>query len=198
MRHHCERLNGGWGDKQYGYIPKEEAMSSTASLKSVLLTAVIDAHEEQDVAIADIPNTFVQTKLEHDEDKAVVCLWGPLAQMLHDLAPDVYCLYMQKDKASQAIFFVHLLMALYSIMKAALLYYHCFVANIKAEGFILTPYDPCIANKLIKNSQLTLVWHVNDIKISHLKLSVVNHMIEWLKTTYECIFEDGFGTMCIS
>ena len=33
------------GDKQCGYILREEAASPTASLKSVLLTAIIDAQE---------------------------------------------------------------------------------------------------------------------------------------------------------
>ena len=47
------------GDKQHGYIPKEEAASPMASLELVLLTAVIDAHESQDVAIANVPNAFV-------------------------------------------------------------------------------------------------------------------------------------------
>ena len=48
-------------DKQCGYIPKEEATSPTASLESVLLTAVIDAKEGQDIAICDVPNAFIQT-----------------------------------------------------------------------------------------------------------------------------------------
>ena len=89
-------------------------------------------------------------------------------------------------------------MALYGIMKAMLLYYWHFVADIKSEGFALNPYNPCITNKIVDDSQLTLVWHVNDIKISHLKSSVIDSMIKWLKTTYEHIFEDGSGAMQIS
>ena len=49
------------GDKQHGYIPKEEAISPTMSLKLVLLTTVIDVQEGQDIAICDIPNAFIQT-----------------------------------------------------------------------------------------------------------------------------------------
>ena len=186
------------GDKQCSYIPKKEAVSPMASLELVLLTAVIDAHEGWDVTIADMLNAFVQTKLEHDNDNAIVCLQGPLAQMLHDLAPDVYGPFLWKDKASQPILFFCLLMTLYGIMKAVLLYYCCFVADIKSEGFALNPYDPCITNKIVDDSQLTLVWHVDDIKISHLKSSVVDNMIKWLKATYECIFEDGSSAMHIS
>ena len=48
-------------DKQCSYIPKEEATSPTVSLKLVLLTAIIDMQEGQDVAICDVPNAFIQT-----------------------------------------------------------------------------------------------------------------------------------------
>ena len=48
-------------DKQCGYIPKEEAMSPTMSLELVLLTAIIDVQEGQDVAICNVSNAFIQT-----------------------------------------------------------------------------------------------------------------------------------------
>ena len=43
---------------------KEEARSPTASLDAILLTCVIDAYEEREVATVDILNAFVQTDLD--------------------------------------------------------------------------------------------------------------------------------------
>jgi len=71
------------------YIPKEDAASPMAHLESVMLTALIDAEEGQDVAIADIPNTFVQMQLEDDNDKVIMHLCRPLATLLCELAPEV-------------------------------------------------------------------------------------------------------------
>ena len=62
------------GDKQCGYIPKEEAASPTMSLESVLLTTVIDVQEGQDNAICNVPNAFIQTCLTNDKDKSVMQL----------------------------------------------------------------------------------------------------------------------------
>ena len=59
------RLVAG-GNKQRGTINKEDAASPTAALESILLTATIDAKEGRDVAIIDIPNAFVQTRIEDD------------------------------------------------------------------------------------------------------------------------------------
>ena len=186
------------GNKQRGYIDKEEAASPTASLESVLLTATIDAQEQRDVAIVDVPNAFVQTRLEDDNDKAIMRMRGPLASLMVKIAPNVYGSYIRKNKLGELVLYVHLLNALYGIMKAALLYYRRFVSDIKSIGFELNPYDPCVANKIVRGKQLTLVWHVDDIKISHVKYSVVTRMISWLKSTYERIFEDGSGAMKVS
>ena len=58
-------------------------------------------------------------------------------------------------------------------------------------GFELNPYDPCVANKTINGKQLTLVWHVDYIKASHVEEEVVTSMAKWLRKTYERIFKDG-------
>ena len=64
------------GNKQRDTLDKTEVTSPTATLESVLLTAIIDAKEGRDVAIIDIPNAFIQTRLDNDKDKAIMRLRG--------------------------------------------------------------------------------------------------------------------------
>ena len=80
-------------------------------------------------------------------------------------------------------------------MKAALLFYLKFVKNLKSIGFVLNPYDPCTANKIVDGAQLTVVWHVDDLKVSHVDAGVVTRMSVWLQNTYERLFDDGSGAM---
>jgi hypothetical protein len=47
------------GNKQQGYITKEDASSPTVSLEAVLLTCIVYENKNRDVAIVDIPNAFV-------------------------------------------------------------------------------------------------------------------------------------------
>ena len=35
------------------------------------------------------------------------------------------------------------------------------------EGFVANPYDSCVMNKMIGGKQCTVLWHVDDLKISH-------------------------------
>jgi hypothetical protein len=46
------------GKKQRDYIPKEDASSPTVAIESVLLSCIIDAEEEREVAVIDIPNAL--------------------------------------------------------------------------------------------------------------------------------------------
>jgi hypothetical protein len=48
----------------------------------------------------------------------------------------------------------------------------------------LNPYDPCVANKMINHKQFTMVWHVDDIKMSHDDEEEVTQMIKWLRSIY--------------
>ena len=80
-------------------------------------------------------------------------------------------------------------------MKAALLFYIKFVKNLKSIGFELNPYDLCVANKIVDSAQLTVLWHVDDLKVSHVDAGVVTRMSVWLQKTYERLFDDGSGDM---
>jgi len=67
--------------------------------------------------------------------------------------------------------------------------------SLKSKGFKLNPYDSCVANKQVKGEQLTVCFHVDDCKISHVSPKVVDETIEWQQSEYEHIFEDGTGLM---
>jgi hypothetical protein len=49
-------------------------------------------------------------------------------------------------------------------MRASLLFYRKLQKELDAYGFIVNPYNPCIANMTSKDGkQLTLIWHIDDL-----------------------------------
>ena len=38
---------------------------------------------------------------------------------------------------------------------------------LKAYEFVINPYDSCVANSMINGKQMTVTWHVDDLKVSH-------------------------------
>ena len=69
---------------------------------------------------------------------------------------------------------------------------------LRAKGFTKNPYDPCVWNKIMNGKQLTIVFHVDNCKLSHVESKVLDDTIEWLRRDYESIFEDGSGKMKVS
>jgi hypothetical protein len=79
------------GNKQWGYIMKENARSPTVSSEVVMLACQIKSNENRDrnVAIGDILNAFIQTVVEDEKDRVFICIHGPLVDVLATIAPDV-------------------------------------------------------------------------------------------------------------
>ena len=115
--------------------------------------------------------------------------------MIVATAPEIYKKYVTVNRKGELVLYVEAINALYGIMKAALLFYITFVKNLKSVGFQLNPYDPCVANKIVDGAQLTVFWHINDLKVSHKHGGVVTRMTAWLKKTYERLFKYGSGAM---
>ena len=51
------------GNKQREYISKEDAISPTVATNRVLMLCIIDAEEDRDVDLINIPNEFIQTRV---------------------------------------------------------------------------------------------------------------------------------------
>ncbi len=71
----------------------------------------------------------------------------------------------------------------------------CLLAIFGLPWHMTNPYDPCLANKQVKGEQLIVYFPVDDCKISHLLPKVVDESIEWLRSKYEHVFEDGTREM---
>jgi hypothetical protein len=144
------------GNKQRDYISKEDASSPTAATEAVLLSCIIDAEEGSDIAMVDIPNAFVQTRVENEKDVTFIKICGVLVDILAEIAPDVYKSYVSRYKKGMKQLMVKCHNALYGTMVASLLYYRKFVKCLTDVGFIINPYDPCVANKIIEGKQMTI------------------------------------------
>ena len=101
------------GNKQRDYISKEDASSPTVATEAVLLSCIIDAEEERDVAVIDIPNAFIQTRVEDEKDMAFINICGVLVDILVEIAPDVYKLHVTTNKKGVKQLLVQFQNALY-------------------------------------------------------------------------------------
>lgn len=91
-----------------------------------------------------------------------------------------YKKYVSKDpRTGKDRLYVRLKKAHYGTLKAACLFFKDLTKCPKEYGFKANLYDPCVMNKDIKGSQCTIAWHVDEIKISHKKQSVLEKVLDY-------------------
>ena len=184
----CGKLKGRTcadGSSQRGQYTKEQTTSPTVSTDALMLSLMIDALEERDVATADVVGAYLLA----DMDEFV------LIKLTGD-AVDIMCKANAKYRpfvameSGKKVLYLQLLKALYGCVRSALLWYDLFVSTLKEQGFTLNPYDLCTANKMIDGHQCTIVWYVDDNKISHVDEAVVSNVI--------ALIEEKVGKMTVT
>jgi hypothetical protein len=136
-------------------------MALSSQTESTFITAAIAANEHRVVRCYDIPSAFVNTDV--DEDMLMV-LKGELVEMMVQIAQQVYRKFVTVDRKGTPILYVKLQKALYGLMQASLLFYRKLRKEMEQYGFMINPYEPCIANKTTASGeQLTVIWNVDDL-----------------------------------
>ncbi len=119
------------GAPQRAYIPKENAVSPMVSTESTFITAAIAASKRRKVICFNIPSAFVNTDVVSDVQ---MVLKGELAEMLVQIAPQVYQIYITMDKKGTPILYVKLQKVLYGLMRASLLFYRKLQKELEEYG----------------------------------------------------------------
>jgi hypothetical protein len=166
------------GRKQRETETPGDAASPTVLVESVMITAAVEAHEGRAVVVIDVPGAFLSADMD---EEVLMTLRGRLAELMVKTAPNIYRKYITLDSNNRLVLYVLLQKALYGCLRSALLFYKKLVKDLKRKGFKLNRCDPCVANKMAKGKQFTLLWHVEDLKMSHMEYDEVTSMINWLK-----------------
>ena len=122
--------------------------------------------------------------MQGDQDETVhMHLEGTLAELLTKCDPKLYHQYVVTEN-NKPVLYVELTKALYGTLRAALIFWRKLTTKLIEWGFTINLYDWCVANKQINGQQGTLVWHVDDMKISHADSRVVDNIINMLEQEF--------------
>jgi hypothetical protein len=150
-----------------------------------MLMSVIEVAEGIDVATCDIPNAFIQTEVQEvdkDGNRIIMEIQGILVDLLVKVFSEYEAIVIQEG--SGKVLYVRVKKAIYGMLESVLLFYKNLSGDLVKYGFDVNPYDPCVANKSCNQIQLTVSWHVDDLKISHHQEKVVSDFICWIKEQY--------------
>ena len=175
----CGKIKGRTcadGSKQRKYLKQDESIASpTVGLESLICTLIIDAYEGRTVGIFDVPGAYLHAEIPKGKT-VLMKLRGEFVDIMCKVNPK-YTEYTHMENGKRVLY-LRVLRAIYGCIESALLWYELFSSTLVNMGFIINPYDKCIANKIINGKQCTIAWYVDDVKVSHMEEKVVNEIIE--------------------
>ena len=71
--------------------------SPTVATESLLLTCIADVEEHRDVALVGIPSAFIQARVQHKKDVAIIKIRVVIVDILLELFQDIYEPYVTTD-----------------------------------------------------------------------------------------------------
>ena len=142
---------------------KKDSASPAMLNDAIFIKSVIDAKENREVAIVDLPGAFLHA--DNDQD-VIMFVKGRLAKLMTLIAQQTHQNYVMIEKGEKVLY-VRVKKALYGMLKSALLFYKKLRKDLESAGFEINQYYPYVANKMINGNQMTIVWHVDDLNISH-------------------------------
>ena len=72
--------------------------------------------------------------------------------------------------------------ALYGLPNRALLFYRELVEDHEAYGFRINPHDLCVTSKTINDKNMTVAWHVDELKVLYVDSFEVNKFVGYLSS----------------
>ena len=75
------------------------------------------------------------------------------------------------------------------MLVSAMIFYCKMTKALPTYGFELIQYDLCVAYKMVYSEQLTVCWHVDDLKSSRINPKVNNTFLQWIKDIFRQLGE---------
>ena len=119
--------------------------SPTASTDAQMLLIMIDAHINRFIGTADVAGAYLKAYMK---DYVLIKFAGA--------SVDIFCAMNPRHsrfevvKSGGKVLYVRLVRAIYGCVKLGLLWYDLFHSHLAKRGFVLNPYNSCIANCMIK------------------------------------------------
>ena len=177
----CGKIKGRTcadGSKQRRYLKEFESVASpTLSMDGLIGSLLIDVYEERDVATCDVPGAHLHPELPAGK-RMFLCLRGQMVDIMCEVNPE-YTKHVRIQRGKKVLY-VRVTRSIYGCIEAALLWYRLYKDTLEKEGFVLNPYEMCIANKMIDGHQCTIAWYVDDNKVSHRNPIVVTNVLNMI------------------
>ena len=114
----------------------------------------------------------------------IILLQVEIDELVMKVEPEIYQKYGIMSNKRKSILYVQIKNSLHGIIHSALLVYINLAKELEIYGFHINPYDPCVANKIINDNQMAVLWQVEDLKVSHFNSFEITKFEGYLSIIY--------------
>ena len=168
------------GRRQRLWTDEHDVSSPTPAAESIRCILAQCALEQRDVASFDLPAQFPQTDVN---EVLHLCVKGAVALSLVESDPARWKKHLRRERGKPVIH-VRCKKAMCGTLNAAILACKKLTGHLEDWGFKMNECEPCVWNKMVDGSQLTVMFHVDDGIVSHKDPTVVTHLLRRLQEVH--------------
>ena len=147
-------------------------------------SCVMDAKEVRKVITVDIPGAFLQGGWPQDEHPGYIMFKGIMVDMIYEIDPTyIDKIILSKDN-NKKFLYGRLIKAIYGTLLGAIIFYTKLSKHLTDHGFVQNEYDMCTLNKMANGEQITVWFHVEDLKVSHKDHAVLDDFLNDLRSEF--------------
>ena len=152
------RLVAGGNEQDTSLIG--DVSSPTVLIESLLAMLSIAATQRRFIMSVDIEGAYLECDMEGPP--VFMCLPPAISRCLVELDPEL-------DRYSQPnrCIVVRLRKALYGCVQSGRLWYNKLVRVLTGMDYIMNPIEPCVFNKMVDGSQMSIAAYVDDLLVTH-------------------------------
>jgi len=153
------RLVAGGHMQDRSELLYEDICAPTVALSHLFIIAAIAAREKRCVSTIDIGGAYFNADIaSHD----IYMELDPIMSAFLVNVSSYYASFLNE----RGVIRVKLLKALYGCIESAKLWYDMLSSTLIQDGFLVNALDPCVFNKMIASTQITVLIYVDDIFVS--------------------------------
>ena len=135
--------------------------------EGVIITSAINANEGRDIDTVDIHGQYLHNYTNYH---MINIFKGCLTKLMVMVDSKLYRKYITYYRKGGPLLYTKIIKALYGILISVILFYLNIIEDLQIYGLEFNRYDIYILNKIIYEPQMTVPWHVDDLKVSHKNL----------------------------
>ena len=137
----------------------------------------MDAMDDRKVITVDIPGAFLQDNWPQDEHPGYIMFEGIMVDMICDIDPSYQNKIIWSKDCRKKFLYGRLIKAIYETLRGAMIFYNKLSKYLIDHGFVQNEYDMCTFNKIVNGEQITVQFHVDDLKVSHKEQAVLEDLL---------------------